>query len=315
MAKTVGPLLSQDAHGSLSKLLTYSNKRTGQQVRQYNKPLAPPSAKQRGQRRLTEFLVAHWQNMTAAQRATWETNAKASGRNLPGYQYFLREAQRDLYTHHGLVGYWHCNEIIGGKILDLSGNNIHGTLKPSYPADAPSLITSKKSKFGKALQYNGVDEYVSLVDKKILKITGALTITALIKATAGAVVTDSHDSSSPGPVLFGKDGFFLYIDGMTYPDNRYNIPWVNDPFDNTWHNITATRLANVMNLYVDGVLDNSDACSVGDIQHPFNKWSFGVDRVEGSKTKYLTGIADEICIYNRALTVAELRTRYKFAQQ
>jgi len=298
MAKTIGSLFSQQAHGSLSKVLTYSKRKSGQQVRRYNKPPATPSAKQRGQRRLTEFLVAHWQNMTTAERATWEANAKASGRNLPGYHYFLREA-----------------EIIGGKVLDLSGNGNHGTLQPSYPSNVPGLVTSEIPKFGKALDYDGIDEYINLGSGDSLNITDEIMIEAWTKISAGTIVSDSHGSLSPGPIEIRPDGFFLYIDDLVFPDNRYQVKFVNSPYGNKLHCVAVIRQGSTMSIIVDGQLDNSDVCSSGPMQHPTNLWSIGVSRTTAAKVGFLAGVADEICIYNRAPSLAEMSTRYRFALQ
>lgn len=315
MAKTKGPLLSLDAHGSLNKILTYSNRKSGQQVRKYNKPLAVPSAKQRGQRRLTEFLVAQWQNMSSGQRATWEVNAKASGKNLPGYQYFLREAQRDLYTHHGLVGYWHCNEYVDGKILDLSGNGIHGTPKPSYPSNVPTLVNSKNSKFSKALKFDGIDEYIttSVLSKLQVTLTSLMTYMFWVKYTAapgGINEPNLLQHQIQGMrIRFFNDGkiviknppiFTNKFSAIVVPLNTYNLIAVTYNGNSTGKIIVANANTFSVNPFIDWpVATSSGYLYFGGL---------------GAST-YYGGYLDEITYYNRILSDDEIKTRIKFANQ
>jgi len=313
MAKTKGPLLSLDAHGSLSKLLTFSNKRTGQQVRKYNKPLKVPSAKQRGQRRLTEFLVAQWQNMTAGQRATWEANAKASDRNLPGYQYFLREAQRDLYTHHGLVGYWSLNEIVSNQVLDISGNALHLDLKPTPPANAPSLITGPYPKFSKALIFDGVDELIEHAHNAIFNFG-----TGPFSAIAWAYINGSQNNKD----IIGKIGYISAVEGwqvtaVTGPNFQLGIGnGTNNSYLksqtvvlNTWYQVAVTRKTTAIKIYVNGQLSKSDTATQFNINNT-NRFSIGAPSYGGN---YLKGSVDEARVYNRELSAAEILTGYKFA--
>lgn len=315
MVRLKGPLFSLSAQKSIGKILTYSKRKSGQQARAYNKPLRPPTPAQRGQRRLTEFLVAQWQNMSGADKATWEANAKASGLKLAGYHYFLREAQRDLYTHTGLAGYWHCNEIVDGKVLDISGNANHGTLKPDYPANAPVLVDSYKTKFSKALLYDGVDEYVEIP-------AAANLLKGWLKAT---IFSWLYPTAYGGRYLYKEVTLFnagsldtgLYVrladDDDNLPDAKADDPIV--PL-NQW-----TQVAIVFNddndykikIYLNGipavgyVYQRAGTAKLKDVA---GKVFLGTKLDD-----YYTGRHDEICFYNRALSAAEIATRYKFAMR
>lgn len=315
MAKTTGPLLSLEAHGSLGKLLTYSKKRTGSQVRKYNKPLVIASPKQRGQRRLTEFLVAQWQNLSAGDKATWETNAKASGRNLPGYQYFLREAQRDLYTHHGLCLYWHLNEYVNGEVKDLSGNGLDGTPGPSYPSNVPTLINAPFAKFGKAAQFDGVDEYFYTEHNAIFDFGTADFSIALRLFIDG----DQNDKQ-----IIGKYDFPEYIRGwhlrittgpilafQSADSEGASVIYSPTLTPNIHYEITLRRISTSHDLFVNAVSAGPAIETIRNITNP-EKLIVGTDLAFGRAFK---GIADEICVYNRGLSDAEITTRYKFALQ
>ena len=313
MAKTTGPLISLDAHGSLAKTLNYSSRRSGPQCRKYNKPTGVPSAKQRGQRRLTEFLVAQWQNMSAADKATWAENAGASKYNLPAYHYFLREAQRDLYTHTGLCGYWHCNEIVGGKVLDLSGNGNHGSLGPSFPSNRPRLTSSENNRLGSALLYDGVDEFFHKTSPRNLDLTGDFSLEAIIYPTKSGT---RQDIISKEKYVSGGEnsGYNLR---RTY-DNKFAFVVYNDGLNqitsdakatNKWYHLVGVLRGTTAYLYINNV-----AISTGGFDSPkANTNPFTVGKASLISFYRYGGKADEICAYNRALSAAEIATRYNFA--
>lgn len=313
MAKTKNPLLSLDAHGSLADILTYSHRKSGKQVRLYNKPLKPASAKQRGQRRLTEFLIAQWQNMSAGDKATWETNAVKSGLKLPGYHYFLRETQRNLYLHHGLAGYWHCNEIVGGKVLDLSGNANHGTLKPDYPVNAPVLVDSYKTKFSKALLYDGVDEYIDCGHGASLH----------TPTTSSIDIWLNPSRLDADEVFFGKgvyetDGWYIrnYLGRVVFNPNRAaETAWRNTSIYLTkdkWINIVVTLNNTTLDTmwYVNGSYIETIVLAWAILFNSDRNLHIGEYSTGGFN---FMGRIDEVTLYNRILSASEISARYKFA--
>ena len=340
MAKTKGPLLSLDAHGSLSKLLTYSNRHSGQQVRKYNKPLAIPSAKQRGQRRLTEFLVAQWQNMTPAEKATWEANAKASALNLPGYQYFLSEAQRDLYTHHGLMGYWSCNEIVNNQIADLSGNGHTGTVNPAGSPDAPFLVASKNTRLYRALDSHNINGYVEIPRTPKIDAFGKTQLSGLawIRPRSNGVGGYNYGrvfdkmaqylsaSSTGGYRLRLRDevgqaiglGAYVVTEGTrayawtTSKPVKYN-EWVFACF------VYNEDADGALKIYANAVLQplnpSSTASSTKNVSDDRNHNLF-IARTNdpGSQWDTFDGLIDEVSIYKRALKIGEIVSRYNFGR-
>ena len=314
MAKTKGPLLSLEAHGSLAKTLNYSQRKSGSQCRKYNKPLVTPSAAQRGQRRLTEFLVAQWQNMSDADKATWATNAAASKYNLAGYHYFLREAQRDLYTHHGLISYWSCNSIINNQILDLSGNGLHCTLQPTPPGDIPLLVTSRSDRFSNALQYNGSSHYASRAIHDKMKTVNAISLSVWIYSLENnayqSIIAHCFDyAGENGGGLWkwnSNKGYFRLGNGTSlyYIDTNNAIPMQE------WHYLVGTWDGTDMHIYLDGVQQASTYAFAGPIPYNLNSPIL----LGKYNSAYYNGKSDEICVYNRALSAAEILTRYNFAK-
>jgi len=73
MARTVGPLMSLDASGSLAKTITFSRWKGRSYVRQLVTPANPRSELQLSTRAMMKFLSQNWTpELTAGNKATWE---------------------------------------------------------------------------------------------------------------------------------------------------------------------------------------------------------------------------------------------------
>lgn len=153
MPKTKGPLFSLAAHGSIKKTLTYSSRKNGQKMRNYSKPNRTPTGKQRARRRLVEFILAQWQGMEAAEKATWQENVEAKKLQITGYQYFLKECHRDIATYHGLKDYYDFNTIEGIRLYSLTDRNSYMTRKSQAPAPLPYNVQGATRKMDKALRF------------------------------------------------------------------------------------------------------------------------------------------------------------------
>lgn len=78
MALVSAPLLSLDAAGKLGGAIVFSKWKGRQYVRSLVKPANPKSGGQIGMRGAFKFLSQNWQNLSAANQATWEDRADAS---------------------------------------------------------------------------------------------------------------------------------------------------------------------------------------------------------------------------------------------
>ena len=91
------------------------------------------------------------------------------------------EIQRDLGralagTEPGLAGYWKMDEGTGTTVADATANANHGTLGGIVSARQPTWTTAGAPSLGKALAFDGVNDYVRVPDSPSLRPTGGLTI-------------------------------------------------------------------------------------------------------------------------------------------
>ena len=76
MAKLIGPLFSESAHGSISKRLTYSKRKSGNQARFQRANHDYNSTSQQTQRALFLVALGKWNSLTNAHQTLWrEYNA------------------------------------------------------------------------------------------------------------------------------------------------------------------------------------------------------------------------------------------------
>lgn len=75
MVRTQGPMMSLAASGTLAKTIVFSNWKGRSYVRERVIPSNPRSGGQVGMRAMFKFLTQDWTNISAANKATWETRA------------------------------------------------------------------------------------------------------------------------------------------------------------------------------------------------------------------------------------------------
>ncbi|OYN98031.1 hypothetical protein CGZ96_09965 [Enemella evansiae] len=107
--------------------------------------------------------------------------------------------------------------------------------------------------------------------------------------------------TTDGRIIYGNDG---------YGPNRLETKSRYD--DGQWHHIVATRDASGMRLIVDGTALSRQAASV---QSYDGHWRVGYDNLSGwpsaPSLNSFPGWADDIAIYDRALTVTEAQEHYR----
>ena len=200
---------------------------------------------------------------------------------------------------------WPLNEDAGITAWDVSDNKNNGTLVngPTWTAD---------SVVGSALQFDGIDDYV--VFSKI--ITDDFTISFWVKTTMtsdtgsqwhqgnGLVDGEYHGSVGDFGISMLNDRGRAF--GVGSPDTTIQTASVIN--NGQWHHVVGTRDAasGEMILYLDGEQQAS-------ITGPTGTKDYGSHlRVGTTQTAmhFFNGSIDELCIYDRTLTPAEVGAIY-----
>jgi len=233
---------------------------------------------------------------------------------------FLRYAYPYTLTN-GLIAYWKFNEGHGGIVSDSSGNNNDGTLGPGGP-------TWVNGKFGKALNFDGVDDWLG-VPTLFSSSPSAVTVSAWINSPLSKwssvfyhgdnceIALDTGNVDPPYPP---------YVN-LVNPEAAYFKCDLNNPTwtfvhsknmtQNAWHNIVGVWIKGVaLRIYVDGMLAGESTAILDaypydpgpTYQATIGSFNRGAE-VPGLDT-FFNGTIDNVMVYNRALTVQEVETLY-----
>jgi large repetitive protein len=202
----------------------------------------------------------------------------------------------------GLVGYWPLDEGSGTLAADRSGNGLNGTLQYS-----PTWQTSGSCRSGGCISFDGVDDYVRVADTAALRLTGDLTVSAWIKPTGArslqSIVSKRYEfelgplhDAAPYPLRWSQkqpDGTLVSgtLAAAIEPDQWQHVVLVRDG---------ATRQ---IRGYKNGVLALSSSYAVAP---GTNIYGVNIGRNPGGIQRF-RGLIDEVRIYNRPLSAAEVQ--------
>ncbi|MEC4749970.1 LamG-like jellyroll fold domain-containing protein [Methylomicrobium sp. Wu6] len=202
-------------------------------------------------------------------------------------------------SNNGLVAAYGFEEASGTKVADASGNGNIGTINGAV------RITNGHS--GKALQFNGTSNWVTVNDSASLDLSTGMTLEAwvypLSQTDGGNTIILKEASGAEMYALYSEEDVNLPISYINNGDYS-GVQGPNRLPVNTWTHLVATYDGQYQRLYVNGVeVDNS--AQSGLIQQ-----STGVLRIGGNSQwgEYFKGYIDEVRIYNRALTATEINT-------
>jgi Protein of unknown function (DUF4038)/Concanavalin A-like lectin/glucanases superfamily/Putative collagen-binding domain of a collagenase len=194
----------------------------------------------------------------------------------------------------GLVAAYGFDEGSGTVVSDVSGNGNNGTIS--------GATWTRRSKYGRALRFNGTSALVTVPNSASLRLTGGMTLEAW-------VYPRSVSSARRDVIYKGNDNYYLKGTSQNLSRPAMGGSFAGSPLYgtgaltvNTWAYLAATYDGATMRFYVNGVQVASRA-QTGAIATSTNPLQIGGDNIYG---QYFEGRIDEVRIYNRALSVAEV---------
>lgn len=199
----------------------------------------------------------------------------------------------------GLVGWWRFDEGSGVSAVDSSENNHRGTLING--------ATYAVGKFGYALSLDGANDYVDIATTTEI-LPDVFTVSAWVKLNGGDRFCVTAFSYTSWPAVWYKYSTQPLI--FMTPSTNYRY-FAKTDFDTDWHYITFTVPGNntgdLLNskLYLDGeIIPHSSGPDSGVFTA---KSALVVGKGSGY---YAKGMIDDLRIYNRVLSEAEIKTIY-----
>jgi hypothetical protein len=217
---------------------------------------------------------------------------------------------------NGLVAAYSFNEGSGGFVNDSSGMGNTGTIS--------GASWTSGGRYGHALSFDGVGNWVTVNDAASLDLTTAMTLEAWVKPASNAgweTILYKERAGSAGPPAQDPGlAWALYSSDGAAPPAVYGMAanatggnqWTHATGStllslNTWTHVAGTYSGNTLRLYVNGGLVRSI-----NVTGPLAV-SGGALRIGGNAIsipfggQYFKGLIDEIRIYNRALTAQEIQ--------
>ena len=231
--------------------------------------------------------------------------------NFAKAQSFSNTVQNELLGD--LVSEWTFNSpAVSGKTEDSWGNN-DGTLVGAN--GLPQIQTKENCVYGTCYLFDGVDDYIDCGNNSSLDITGAITMSAWIKAS---------DATSL-QTLFGKGTSFSTGGGKGYSLGIYDTKIYFDRYDsvkrsplesltnvvkqNEWFLITVTWdgtiTTNGLKMYINGLLKKQGTSTISEISGT-NLFSFSITKAPF----FYKGSIDDVRIYNAALSSSQIKQQY-----
>ena len=213
----------------------------------------------------------------------------------------------------GLAGYWPLDETSPGPALDYSGNNNTGTWTGSPLPSPTSAVPVPPITFSDpyALTFNGSSQYVTTTSTTTFS---AVTLSVWVKPNVqnvSTIVAGKYKISSTersfGIVADSSSYFLVSSDGTYNANNIATIP--GNIQTGVWTHIVGTWSAgDYVRVYVNGTLAGTSISTVPSMKStsiPF--WIAN----SNSGTDYFNGSIDDVRVYNRALSAAEVAALYQ----
>jgi chitodextrinase len=201
----------------------------------------------------------------------------------------------------GLVASYGFDEGAGTAAADSTGNSNHGTV------NGPAWTIGR---FGQALSFDGTNDRVSVPDSATLDLTTGMTLEAWVKptalGTAWKTVLFKHRNSNATNmvyVLYGNRNTSVPNTEVTVGTSVRAANGSSQLPLNVWSHLASTYDGATLRLFVNGTQVGSLA-STGNIATSTGDLWIGGNNVW---SEWFSGAIDEVRVYNRALTAAEIQ--------
>jgi hypothetical protein len=198
----------------------------------------------------------------------------------------------------GLVAAYNFDEASGTTVLDSSSNGLNGTI-----TGATRTTTAHT---GQALSFDGTNDWVTVNDAAVLDVT-RVTLEAWVRPTALSgwrTVIMKETPTALAYTLYAHDNAPRPAGYINNGGPDLDVQGTAALGLNTWTHLAMTYDGANMRFYVNGALVGTRAAT-GSIATSTNPLRIGGNAPWG---EYFAGQIDDVRVYNRALTLAEIQT-------
>jgi glucose/arabinose dehydrogenase len=198
----------------------------------------------------------------------------------------------------GLIAAYGFDETVGTSAVDATGRGHTGTVRNS--------AWSAAGKHAGALQLNGTDSWVTVADAADLDLTNTMTFSAWVKLSSLKPWQTVVMKEGAGTLAYGLYATNGGTDGKANASAGETTVYTPGKTQaNVWTHLAGTYDGSALRIYVDGSLVNT----IAGVAKPTA--TTGVLRIGGNAVwtgEQLNGLIDDVRIYDRALSAAEITT-------
>ncbi len=217
-------------------------------------------------------------------------------------------------TAAGFQGVWHLSNEGNSPVYDATCNRFNGT---------PQNMTASSSvggMIGKALDFDGISSYISIPGtasgKLNFPVKGTYSLAAWVytdslRGPPYSVLRNSQEIISKGDLQYNLD-----VDA----NDRWHMSEVEDVVGyhrveaaaqaRLWTFVVGVRNGDVMDLYINGQLQNDSLFTSGAGSMRDTTWDVVIGKMSDQNNRYFDGKIDEVRIANVALTPDWIRLCY-----
>ncbi|MDD5627056.1 MAG: LamG domain-containing protein [Patescibacteria group bacterium] len=252
---------------------------------------------------IDDVRIYNYARSAAQIKADYNKSAGGKGAGVK-----VGSSQEEQNAADGLVGYWKMDEAswagAAGEVIDSSGAGNHGVAA----GGVTKANTTSTAKFGRAGDFDGTDDYVS-VPASTIQPGNEITISFWAFVDAATQNNAIWFEDANGRII---NIHLLYNNGNTYWDAGvdgagYDRIFKANPspaITNQWHYWAFTKNAATgdMKIYLDGVLWHSDTGKIKPFTVPSSSGLIG---------NIFNGKLDDVKIYNKARSAEQIRRDYE----
>ncbi|MFC7590556.1 LamG-like jellyroll fold domain-containing protein [Nonomuraea antimicrobica] len=199
-------------------------------------------------------------------------------------------------TVTGLVAAYGMDAGTGAAVADASGNGNDGTA---------AATTWASGKYGQALSFNGTSSWVTVADSGSLRLTDGMTLMAWVRpssVTGWRTVVMKEFGADLAYAIMGSGssgpGAFIHTSSGANAPAPANLPL------DAWSHVAATYDGATLRMFVNGAQVATNPTG-GDLRTGTSPLRIGGNSGSG---EYFSGLIDEVRVYNKALTPAQITT-------
>ncbi|RLG06623.1 MAG: hypothetical protein DRN68_06670 [Thaumarchaeota archaeon] len=258
-----------------------------------------------------ETLLSHWievWNSTNQSAKIW-VNVSEVAEGVKIFMYYGNENASDASNANatfirvidGVVGAWHFDEGGGNTTHDTSGEGNDGLIHGANWSDG---------KFGNALEFDGVDDYIEIPFSPSLDFGGATELTFCMWVSLNNTGGERY-SGRDFQFLLGYDSICDCWNWWIRVDDSWHglrdVPGNFTPVTNTWTFLCGVYDGSNSYLYVNNGLDKR--INVSGVLDDYDT-IIAIGRRGGSNKNYWSGLIDEVKILNKSLSKEDISDLY-----